>query len=210
LLKTGLVSRDSRNRNLTSLHKEGQKNRLAGCRGLPLALAVAVLGLIPLRGSAQRNSNAATVSLSATMNSAITVTAAPGSVNVALLQSGVSTASSPVSITTAWAIPRFFGTITEYAYFTSPATALTDGAGYNIPSANVSGSFNAGAYTAFTGASPFAAGSSMTLFTTSFFFFFFNNPATRTDSLNLQINTTGLNLPAGTYTGVLHIQAQVI
>ena len=50
----------------------------------------------------------------------------------------------------------------------------------------------------------------MTLFTTSFFFFFSNNPATRTDSLNLQINTTGLNLPAGAYTGVLHIQAQVI
>jgi hypothetical protein len=195
---------------LTSLRKEGQKNRLVGCRGLPLALATAVLALIPVRGSAQRNSNAATVSLSATMNSAITVTAAPGSVNVALLQGGISTASSPVSITTAWAIPRFFGTITEYAYFTSPATALTDGAGYNIPSANVSGSFNAGAYTAFTGASPFAAGSSMTLFTTSFFFFFSNNPATRTDSLNLQINTTGLNLPAGAYTGVLHIQAQVI
>jgi hypothetical protein len=194
---------------LTSLSKEGQKNRLVGCRGLHLALAAAVLALIPLRGSAQRNSNVATVSLSATMSSSITVTAVPGLVNFALLQSGVSTGSSPISITTTWSIPRLFGTITEYAYFTNPATALTDGAGYNIPSANVSGSFNAGAYTALTGASPFAAGSSMTLFRTSFFFFF-NNPATRTDSLNLQINTTGLNLPAGTYTGVLHIQAQVL
>ena len=86
------------------------------------------------------------------------------------------------------------------------ASALADGAGDNIPSANVSGSVNGGAFTALTGASPFAAGSSLAIFNQ--FIFFFNINATRTDSLNLRIDTTGLNLPAGTYTGVLHIQAQ--
>jgi len=48
----------------------------------------------------------------------------------------------------------------------------------------------------------------MTLFDQ--FIFIFNFVGTRTDSLNLRINTTGLNLPAGTYTGLLHIQAQAL
>ncbi len=67
--------------------------------------------------------------------------------------------------------------------------------------------FNDRAYTAFTGASPFCCGSSITLFN-QFILIFFNSTATRTDTLSLQIDTTGLTLPAGTYTGVLHIQAQ--
>jgi hypothetical protein len=167
-----------------------------------------VFALAPLRANAQLNSNIANINLNATLNSSITITAAPGLVNFPLLPSGVTTGSSPISITTSWVLPVLFGTIHEYAYFTSPASALADGAGDNIPSANVSGSFNGGAFTAFTGASPFAAGSSMTLFNQVIFILFGNTTGTRTDSLNLRINTTGLSLPAGTYTGVLHIQAQ--
>jgi len=156
---------------------------------------------------AQLKSNPATVNLNAVLNSGLTITAAPGLVNFNLVRNGTATGSSPVTITTSWRLPLIFGNIVEYAYFTDPAAALTDGASDNIPSASVSGSFNGGAYTAFTGASPLAAGSSITLFN-QFFFIFFTNPGTRTDTLNLQINTTGLNLPAATYTGVLHIQAQ--
>ena len=198
---------DSRDWKLNVQCEEARRKRLAGCRGLVLALA-AVFALIPSRASAQLNSNIANVNLNATLNSSITITAAPGLVNFPLLPSGLTTGSSPISITTSWVLPVFFGTIHEYAYFSSPASALADGAGDNIPSTNVSGSFNGGAFTAFTGASPFAAGSSMTLFNQFIFIFFGNTTATRTDSLNLRINTTGLNLPAGTYTGVLHIQAQ--
>lgn len=167
----GPASRDSRDGKLTSQCKEGQKKRLVGCRGFALALAVAVLALIPSRASAQLNSNIASVNLNATLNSSITITAAPGLVNFALLRSGTSTGSSPVTITTTWAVPLLFGIITEYAYSTSPAAALTDGAGDNVPSASVSASFNGGAFTAFTGASPFAAGSSKTLFNQFFIFF---------------------------------------
>ena len=187
--------------------KQAQKKRLRGCGGFVLVLA-AVFALVPLRANAQLNSKIANVSLNATLNSSITITAAPGLVNFPLLPSGVTTGSSPITITTQWVLPVLFGTVNEYAYFTSPASALTDGAGDNIPSANVSGSYNGGAFTAFTGNSPFAAGSSMNLFSQFIFILFGNTTATRTDSLNLRINTTGLNLPAGTYTGVLHIQAQ--
>lgn len=166
------------------------------------------LALVPSPAWAQLKSNPATVNLNATLNTGITITAAPGLVNFNLVRSGTATGSVPISITTNWTLPRIFGNIAEYAYFTTAAAALTDGGGDNIPSANVAGSLNGGAYAAFTGASPYAAGSSLTLFN-QFFFIFFSNPGTRTDSLNLQINTTGLNLPAGTYTGVLHIEAQV-
>jgi len=165
------------------------------------------LALCPSRAGAQLKSNVATVNLNATLNSGITITAAPGLVNFNLVPNGTATGSSPITITTSWRLPLIFGNIIEYAYFTSPAAALTDGAADNIPSASVSGSFNGGAYAAFTGVSPLAAGSSITLFN-QFFFIFFTNPGTRTDTLNLQINTTGLKLPAATYTGVLHIQAQ--
>src|SRR5882672_840014 len=204
----GSVSHDSRKRRLTSQHKEARDMRLLGCRGFALASAAAVLLLIPSRVSAQLNSNTASVNLSAALTSSVTITAAPGLVNFALLRSGISTGSAPVSITTSWTVPFLFGNVNEYAYFTTSAAALTDGAGDNIPSANVTGSFNGGAFTAFTGASPFAAGSSITLFNQ--FIFIFNTTGTRTDSLNLRINTTGLVLPAGTYTGLLRIQAQAL
>jgi hypothetical protein len=170
-------------------------------------LLAAVLALCPSRADAQLKSNPAAVSLNATLSSGITITAAPGLVNFNLVRNGTATGSAPISITTSWTLPLIFGNISEYAYFTNSTAALTNGASNNIPSASVSGSLNGGAFTAFTGSSPLAAGSSITVFN-QFFFIFFTNPGSRTDSLNLQINTTGLSLPAGTYTGVLHIQAQ--
>lgn len=208
MLKVGLVSRDSRDRGLTSQHKGARDLRLLAYKGFALASALAALALSPSMASAQLNSNTGSVSLNATMTSSVTITAAPGLVNFALLRSGVSTGSAPVSITSSWTVPFLFGNVNEYAYFTTSAAALTDGAGDNIPSANVAGSFNGGAFAAFTGNSPFAAGSSITLFNQ--FIFIFNTTGTRTDTLNLRINTTGLTLPAGTYTGLLHIQAQAL
>jgi hypothetical protein len=174
-----------------------------------LAASVLIFALAPSRAGAQIKSNAAGVNLNATLNSSITINAAPSLVNFALVRSGVSNGSVPISITTSWVVPTLFGNVVEYAYFSSPTDALSDGAGDNIPSASVSGSANGGAFTPFTGTSPFAAGSSITLFN-QFILIFFSTTATRTDTLNLRIDTTGLNLPAAAYTGVLHIQAQAL
>jgi hypothetical protein len=118
-----------------------------------------------------------------------------------------------INITTSWSLPTRYTAVQEFAYFNSSAAALTDGAADNIPSAKVSGSANGAAFATFTGASPFAAGSSLQIFSTDpaggnnqnngg------NNTQTRTDTLSLRIDTTGLNLPAGTYTGILNIRAQ--
>jgi hypothetical protein len=169
----------------------------------------AALAFVPIKAQAQLKSNAAAVNLNATLNSSISITAAPGLVNFNLVPNGTVTGSSPITIKTNWALPILFGNLNEYAYFTAAPSALSDGAGDNIPSSSVSGSVNGGAFTAFTGASPFAAGSSVTIFNQTIFIFF-TNPGNRTDTLNLQINTTGLGLPAGLYTGVLHIEAQAL
>lgn len=202
------ASQDPKDSRLISRRNSGAHNGWPISRALVFLLLAAVAALAPPRASAQVKSNSATVTLNATLPTSITIVASPGNVNFALVRSGVATGSSPISITTTYVLPTSFGNLTEYAYFTTAAAALSDGAGDNIPSSSVSGSYNGGAYTAFTGASPYAAGSSITLFT-QFIFFFFNGNGTRTDSLNLQISTVGLNLPAATYTGTLHIEAQM-
>ena len=169
-------------------------------KGLAFLFLVAALALVPPRASAQLKSNAGSVTLNATLSSSITITAAPGNVNFNLVRNGTATGSAPVTITTSWAVPVILGTMTEYAFFNASATALTDGGGDNIPSSSVAGSFNGGAYAPFTGTSPFGAGGSLTLFN-QFLLIIFSNPGSRTDTLNLQINTNGLSLPAGTTPG---------
>ena len=71
------------------------------------------------------------------------------------------------------------------------------------------GRINDGAYSAFTGgAGPFGVNSKVLYSRVIGAAGTFN--ANHTDTLGLQIDTTGLNLPAGTYTGTLNIQAQAI
>jgi hypothetical protein len=157
---------------------------------------------------AQLNANIANVNLTATLSTSLTVSATPGLVNFALVPNGTANGSSTITITTAWTLQPSVGAVTCYAYFIAPGTALSDGAGDNIPSANVSGSADAGAFAAFTANSPFAAGSSLQIFRERIIGT--NKTKTRSDTLNLQISTAGLALPAGTYTGVLRIQAQAL
>jgi hypothetical protein len=172
--------------------------------------ALVILGIVTVASSAQAqvNSPSSGVNLNAVMSTSLTVKAAPGLVNFALVPSGTATGSSVITVTTAWTLRPSVGAVTTYAYFTSAAAALTDGGGDNIPSSSVSGSVNGGAFGAFTGASPFAAGSSITLSSTKILGN--NRSSNHVDTLNLMISTVGLALPAATYTGVLNIQAQAI
>jgi hypothetical protein len=158
--------------------------------------------------NAQINSNIAGVTLGATLNSSLSVFASPNAVNFALVPNGVANGSTAVTVTTIWALHPSIGAVTLYAYFTSATAALSNGAGADIASSRVAGSPNGGAFAAFTGSSPFGAGSSITLATWRILGN--NRNGTRQDTLSLQIDTTGLSLPAGTYSGVLHIQAQAL
>jgi hypothetical protein len=157
---------------------------------------------------AQLNSNNATVNLNAVLAESLTVAAGPATVNFTLAANGPANGSAPVSITTTWALGKTRTSVKLYAYFTS-ANALTDGAGDNIPTSKVTGSVNAGAAAPFTSATPFGA-NGMTVFSSTIGAAGTFNSTHGPDTIALTIDTTGLALPAATYTGVLNIQAQAI
>jgi hypothetical protein len=114
--------------------------------------------------------------------------------------------SAPLTVTVSWNCNCT--NISLYAYFNSSTTALTDGAGDNIPSAAFSLSDNGGAFRALTTTVPFGganAGLKVVQIT--------NPPFTgsHADTMNFNINLSTGTLPAlppGTYTGTLTIQAQ--
>jgi hypothetical protein len=177
-------------------------------RGLVVCLPVLTLVLVGTPAHAQLNSGVSAVNLSANVSTFLKVTASPGTVNFPLVPNGTANGSATITVNTSWTVSFLIGNVRTYAYFTSPVAALTDGAGDNIPASSVTGSVNGGAFTAFTGATPFSGASGMQLSST--FIFLFNVNGNRTDTINMRINTTGLNLPAANYTGVLNIQAQAI
>jgi hypothetical protein len=156
---------------------------------------------------AQVNSNIATVNLNAPLAESVTVAAGPATVNFTLAPNGPANGSAPVSITTSWALAKTRTSVKLYAYFSS-ATALTDGSGDNIPTSSVTGSVNGGAFAAFTSATPFGA-NGMQVFNQAIAAGSFNSTH-GPDTIAITINTTGLNLPAATYTGVLNIEAQAL
>jgi hypothetical protein len=186
---------------------EGKARRMFPL-GMIFFLPVLILLLVGTPAHAQLNSNIAGVNLGANLTTSLTVTASPGTVNFALVRNGTANGSATITVNTSWTLTFLIGTVKTYAFFTSPVAALTDGAGDNIPPSSVSGSVNGGAFGAFTGATPFSGASGMQLSST--FIFLFNITGNHSDTLNMRINTTGLNLPAANYTGVLTIQAQAI
>ena len=174
-----------------------------------LMVAVLLLGLVAPAPAGPLNSNFFTVNLNANGKESLSVTAAPALVNFALVPAGgVSNGSVPVSINTSWVLLPGRTRVRLYAYFAAVATALSNGAGTNIPSSSVLGSVNGGAYRTINRNGPFGAGRSLRLFTQRINAGNLN--ANRTDSLSLQINTTGTLLPAGIYSGLLILQAQAI
>jgi hypothetical protein len=140
----------------------------------------------------------------------LTVSATPASVSFALVSHGTSAGSSPVTITTTWDLIGIGSTLNLYGYFTSSTAALTDGRSPAdlIPSSAVLGLVTTGVpttYTPFNQTTPFGGGGAgLELVNDSIGLTFGGN---RTDVLSLEINLSGINLPAGTYTGTLTLQA---
>jgi hypothetical protein len=189
-------------------HKSNGNGLRIFVRGAISCLPILILLFVGTPAQAQLNSNIAGVNLAANLTTSLTVTASPGLVNFPLIPSGITNGSTAITVNTSWTLSPSVGAVKTYAYFTSAAAALTDGAGDNIPSTSVSGSVNGGAFGAFTGVSPFAGASSVTI--TTIRILGNNKSGNQSDTLNLRINTTGLNLPAANYTGVLTIQAQAL
>ena len=187
----------------------------------PRSLAITAPAAIFLACSAPHasaqvlNSNSATVALNATLAETLGLSATPGTVNFTLLPGASAAGSAPVVVNTSWVLSALRGSVNLYAWFGTPSAALTDGASTPnvIPSSEVYASTPNGiptTLTAFTQSNTLGvANGGLKLFSQSLSSV--TREATRSDSINLQINLTGQpQLPAGTYTGTLNLQVQVL
>lgn len=180
--------------------------------GRAAALLVLAVTALAVRSHAQvRNSGASTITLQAVLSPSLTVALSGNAVNFNLTPGSASNpGSTAVTATTSWAVNNAIGLVSLYAFFASSASAMTDGAGDNIPSADFQISDNAGGFNALTNTVPFGAANAGLRISTTLIFLT-NESGSHTDVMNFNINLSTLpNLPAGTYTGTLTLQAQAI
>lgn len=189
------------------------KLRLSFFYPMAMTALMAVVFSVSSTAFGQLNSTAASVAISATLGESLTVSATPATLTFTLAPGTRASASAPVVITTAWTLSPNRSSVVLGGYFTTSQAALSDGGtpANTIPSADIFGQVTTGtptAFTAFSQAGPTGpADTGLILFSQAL-----NNTnrtSTRTDSLNLQIDLTSIPLlPAGSYTGVLTLQAQ--
>lgn len=146
----------------------------------------------------------------------LTIAASPTSASFTLVSGGVSSTPS-VTITTSWVVVALGSDpLDVYGYFTSPTAALqnTANSSFVIPSSDVFGQVSGTAsivssYTAFTQTTPQASASGLHLASTTQAFLILGL-GSQTNTLSMQINLSGQpQLPAGSYTGTLMLQAVV-
>jgi hypothetical protein len=147
----------------------------------------------------------------AVLGASVTLTAAPAFVSFRLVAQGVAASSAGVGVTTTWTGLTRAASLNLYGYFSSAGAALTGGSPpVNIPTSAVLGQVPTGspsAYSPFTQSNPID-GASLLLYSE---LFRIAGNGFRTDALNLEINLEALpQLPAGTYTGTLYLQAQML
>ena len=173
-------------------------------------MALALISAMP--ASAQvLNSAASTITLNAVLSQSVTLTLSANAVNFNLTGgSATNPGSTSITATTTWTLKPSVGSLKVYAFFANSASALNDGAGNNIPSADFQISNNGGAFNPLTNTVPFG-GANAGLQLSSTPILGNNKTGTRNDVMNFNINLAPLpNLPAGTYAGTLTIQAQAI
>lgn len=184
-----------------------------------LATATIVALLTSTSGfCAANNSNASTVTLTATLPESLTIAATPSSVTFNLVAGSTANGSAPVAITTSWILNGSRTSVTLTGWFSSSAQAMagTGSSPQYIPTSEIYGQVTTGAptsYTAFTqttsGGALGVSGASLVLFTAAIDNSHRN--ISRSDNLNLQINLTSQpQLAADTYTGTLNLQAQAL
>jgi hypothetical protein len=177
---------------------------------------VAVIALIIAAASSMAsaqvlNSGAQAITLNATLAESLTLSLTANSVNFSLTSGAATNAGSTnITATTAWTLKASRTAVGVFAYFTTATAALTDGAGNNIPSSAFFIADNGGTSTALTNSVAFGGANggfqlaNVPITTT-------NRAGNRTDIMAFNINLSGgtlPQLPAGTYTGTLNIQAQ--
>ena len=178
-----------------------------------VTLAALVMGMASL-ATAQLNSGAQPIALNAQLAESLTLNLTANAVNFTLAAgSNSNPGSTGITATTTWVLKPGRTAVGVYAYFASSAAALTDGGvptPNNIPTSAFFISDNGGASTALTATTPFG-GANAGLRLANVAITGLNKNASRTDAMAFNIDLSGgtlPQLPAGTYTGTLNIQAQ--
>jgi len=176
--------------------------------GTLAAILLATTFAVSARGQV-RNSGASPIALNAVLPDSITLTLSGNAVNFNLVSGRASNpGSTDITATTTWLLRPNVNSLKLYAFFSSSASALSDGAGHNIPSADFQISDNGGAFAALTNTVPFG-GANAGLQVSSVRILGNNKTGTNSDVMTFNINLAPLpNLQTGIYTGTLTIQAQ--
>src|ERR1700741_4354047 len=190
-------------------------------RLLIIACGVILTALIPPSAMAQLNSNVGTVTLNATLPELLTVLVTGGTtVNFTL---AANTAANPGSTTstiqTAWVLAPGRTKVTVWAWVANGASALTDGAGDNIPASAVTataagsgsagGALNTSARGGAGGPGFITPAAATGVQIGNVAITNANRASLTTTTLTWNINNIGVpQLPAATYPGTVNIQAQ--
>jgi hypothetical protein len=160
-------------------------------------------------------SNTSTVGLTAILPESLSISVDNSAVSFNLVSGAAAQGDKPVNVTTSWVLNTTRQNVRLTGWFSSATAALTDGGtpAVNIPSSEVLGQVGAGSFTAFTqgpdAGGVGAAGASLNLFTQAITSANFNS--SKAVTLNLEINLASQpQLPAGTYTGTLNLQADAL
>ena len=178
--------------------------RLALCRAILLQTSVLLPAQVVRVGSLKPKPNVIN-------GDTLTLTATPSAVSFQLISKGIAVGSTPVTITTTWSGLSLLSSVAVYASFLDATSALSGGTPVSkIPSSCVLGrdpTGNPTTFTSFMQSNPLGgSGAGLTLYSSSGVLGLVSN---HIDTLSLEINLTTLpQLPAGTYTGILTLQAQ--
>jgi hypothetical protein len=146
-----------------------------------------------------------------TLGDTLTIVASPSTVSFNLVEGGTAPGSTTVTMTTSWTGISLFSSLSLSGFFSSESQALSGGTPvFYIPSTAIMAKVTTGdlpTFTAFTQTAPLGgAGDGLELFTQTTLL---SLGGSRTDVLSLEINLAGVpQVPAGTYTGALTLQAQ--
>ena len=149
------------------------------------------------------------------ISGSLTLSATPSAVTFTLVPNGTVQGSQGVNVTTTWDVLGLAPELSLYAWLGSSTAALSDGRtpAHDIPSSAVLGQMTTGSPTSFTpfteSPPPGVAGAGLTLLNNVAVGGFLEYAGSRTDVLNLEINLSGVSVPAGTYTGTLTLQASI-
>ena len=177
-----------------------------------LSIAAVLVTLIAFSGmaAAQLGSGAQGVNLTATLSESLTLSLSATTVNFPLTAGNASNpGSTTITASTKWVLMPGRTAVRVYAYFASATAGLSDGVD-NIPSSAFSISNNGAAAAPLANTVPFGAAlAGLQLENIAITGANKNSSVTDNMAFNIDLSSGSLpQLPAGSYTGTLYIQAQ--